>query len=97
LAFANSHDRSSANKGGIGGIRARTGIKAVQSLNNLTSITQNYATLGLGNPEEMTRVVSERTICYCSNFDLDAAEWFRLYQQLKDFIADLNNKLGKQN
>ena len=45
------------------------GIKGVQSLQNLTS----QAT------EEMTRVVSERTVCYCSNFDLDAAEWFRQY------------------
>jgi hypothetical protein len=41
------------------------------------------------------RVVSERTICYCSNFDLDAAEWFRHYSNIKNFSANLYNKLGK--
>ena len=66
--------------------RARGGgIKGVQSLHNLTSYAQ----------EEMTRVVSERTICYCSNFDLDAAEWFRQYQTLKRFADDLEERLGK--
>lgn len=61
------------------------GIKGVQSLHNLTSYAQ----------EEMTRVVSERTICYCSNFDLDAAEWFRQYETLKRFVNDLEERLGK--
>ena len=55
--------------------RPRSGIKGVQSLQNLTSYAQ----------EEMTRVVSERTVCYCSNFDLDAAEWVRQYHNLKHF------------
>ena len=45
--------------------------------------------------DEMTRVVSERTVCYCSNFDLEAGEWFRQYQLLKSFVANLEQKLGK--
>ena len=43
----------------------------------------------------MTRVVSERTVCYCSNFDLDAAEWFRQYHNLKHFSQNIHKKLGK--
>ena len=62
------------------------GIKGVQSLNNLTAYTQDI---------ETTRVVSERTVCYCSNFDLDAAEWFRQYSHIKTFSVSLHNKLGK--
>ena len=66
----------------------RGGLKGVQSLHNMTS----YA----AQPEEqMTRVVSERTVCYCSNFDLDAAEWFRSYHQLKMFGLNLHNRFGK--
>jgi hypothetical protein len=42
----------------------------------------------------MTRVVAERTVCYCSNFDLDAAEWFRTYSQIKNFAINLHKKLG---
>ena len=61
------------------------GIKGVQSLQNLTSYAK----------EEMTRVVSERTVCYCSNFDLDAAEWYRQYATLKNFPQILHKKLGK--
>jgi len=53
--------------------RFRGGIKQVQSLHNLTSYAH----------DEMTRVVSERTVCYCSNFDLDTKEWRDSYQQLK--------------
>lgn len=69
-----------------GGRKARAGgIKGVQSLQNLTS----YAN------EELTRVVSERTVCYCSNFDLDAAEWYSQYQLLKRFMEDLQGRLGK--
>ena len=65
--------------------RPRSGIKGVQSLQNLTSYSQ----------EEMTRVVSERTVCYCSNFDLDAAEWVRQYHNLKHFSQNIHKKLGK--
>ena len=65
--------------------RPRSGIKGVQSLQNLTSYAQ----------EEMTRVVSERTVCYCSNFDLDAAEWVRQYHNLKHFSQNIHKKLGK--
>ena len=43
----------------------------------------------------MTRVVSERTVCYCSNFDLDAAEWVRQYHNLKHFSQNIHKKLGK--
>ena len=43
----------------------------------------------------MTRVISERTVCYCSNFDLDAGEWFRLYINLRLFSRNLQQKLGK--
>ena len=68
--------------------RGSGGLKGVQSLHNMTS----YA----AQPEEqMTRVVSERTVCYCSNFDLDAAEWFRSYHQLKMFGLNLHNRFGK--
>ena len=94
-----------------------TGIKGVQSLQNLRSYAtvvdqqQNHhntitlprhhgggALKGAPLAEEQiaaTRVVSERTVCYCSNFDLDAAEWFRTYHQLKMFSMNLQNRFGK--
>ena len=64
---------------------ARGGIKGVQSLHNLTRYEE----------EEMTRVVSERTVFYCSNFDLDAADWSRQYHLMKTFAQNLRNKLGR--
>ena len=85
-----THQLSGGNNGNHNATTRRMGgIKGVQSFDNLTSC---YAKQ---RGEELTRVVSERTVCYCSNFDLDAAEWLRQYQQLKDFISDLNKKLGK--
>ena len=65
------------------------GVKGVKSLHCLTSAA---------NTESMDclqRVVSERTVCYCSDFDLNAAEWFAKYKLLKDFQAGLRSRLGK--
>ena len=69
--------------------RGSGGLKGVQSLHNMTS------QLAAQSEEHMTRIVSERTVCYCSNFDLDAAEWFRSYHQLKMFGLNLHNRFGK--
>ena len=69
--------------------RGSGGLKGVQSLHNMTS------QLAAQSEEHMTRIVSERTVCYCSNFDLDAAEWFRSYHQLKMFSLNLHNRFGK--
>ena len=41
------------------------------------------------------RVVSERTVCYCSNFDLEPTDWFRQYAAIKAFCAALKNKLDE--
>ena len=65
--------------------KLRCGIKGVQSQNNLISYER----------EDMLRIVSERTICYCSNFDLDASEWLRQYITIKVFGRNLHKKLGK--
>jgi hypothetical protein len=37
--------------------------------------------------------VNEKTICYCSSFDLNFEDWFASYQNLRTFIVNLQNNL----
>jgi len=39
--------------------------------------------------------LQERTIFYCSNFDLSAEDWISSYHSLQNFISDLKSNLGK--
>ena len=62
-------------------------FKTVQSHNNLGAYQQ----------VEVTRIVSERTVCYCSNFDLCEDEWFQDFKNIKIFSENLRKNLGKSN
>jgi len=33
--------------------------------------------------------LQERTICYCSNFDLNAGEWIQAYDNMQLFVINL--------
>jgi len=48
------------------------------------------------NPESIqSRVLAERTICYCSNFDLNFNEWLLAKENLATFSQTLLANLGK--
>jgi hypothetical protein len=39
--------------------------------------------------------LQEKTVCYCSSFDLDADDWMASYRNLRNFTIDLHSNLGK--
>jgi len=41
--------------------------------------------------------MKEQTVCYCSNFDLNAVDWMASYCNLKQFTDNLRDNLGKFN
>jgi hypothetical protein len=67
------------------------------SHNNLLDL-QAQAQLAQKNkhiPQLSQKVVAERTVCYCSNFDLSLSEWVQMSENLKDFAENLLQELGK--
>lgn len=41
------------------------------------------------------KVVESKTICYCSNFDLNVNEWFNEYENIEIFKLNLKRDLSK--
>lgn len=41
------------------------------------------------------KVIESKTICYCSNFDLNVNEWFNEYENLEIFKMNMKKNLGK--
>ena len=39
--------------------------------------------------------LQEKTICYCSSFDLSADDWLQSYRNLRTFTTELQSNLGK--
>ena len=73
------------------------GTQKSASHNNLVQLQANQS-LGLNNLNQLhQKVVAERTICYCSNFDLSLSEWVQMSENLKDFGENLLHELGKPN
>ncbi len=73
------------------------GAQKSSSHNNLVAL-QSSAALALPPalaPSLSKQVVAERTICYCSNFDLSLSEWVQMSSNLKDFRTNLLEQLGK--
>ena len=62
---------------------------------NKFKTVSSHQNLGAYQQVEVTRVVSERTVCYCSNFDLSSEEWFQIYKNIQAFSQSLRCKLGK--
>ena len=44
-------------------------------------------------PDE--KVIESKTICYCSNFDLNINEWFNEYENIEIFKLNMKKNLGK--
>ena len=41
------------------------------------------------------KVIESKTICYCSNFDLNVNEWFNEYENIEIFKLNMMKNLGK--
>lgn len=42
------------------------------------------------------KVIESKTICYCSNFDLNINEWFNEYENIEIFKINIKKNLGIQ-
>lgn len=40
------------------------------------------------------KVIESKTICYCSNFDLNINEWFNEYENIEIFKINMKKNLG---
>lgn len=41
-----------------------------------------------------TKVIDSKTVCYCSNFDLNINEWFNEYENIEIFKLNMKKNLG---
>lgn len=41
------------------------------------------------------KIIETKTICYCSNFDLNINEWFNEYENIEIFKLNMKKNLGK--
>ena len=41
------------------------------------------------------KVIESKTICYCSNFDLNINDWFNEYENIEIFKINMKKNLGK--
>jgi hypothetical protein len=41
------------------------------------------------------KVIESKTICYCSNFDLNVNEWFNEFENIEIFKLNMKKNLGK--
>lgn len=41
------------------------------------------------------KVIESKTVCYCSNFDLNINEWFNEYENIEIFKINMKKNLGK--
>jgi len=41
------------------------------------------------------KVIESKTVCYCSNFDLNVNEWFNEYENLEIFKMNMKRNLGR--
>lgn len=50
--------------------------------------------LGSGTTSDI-KVIESKTICYCSNFDLNINEWFNEFENIEIFKLNMKKNLGK--
>lgn len=53
------------------------------------------ATVTQVNEPAGVKLVESKTICYCSNFDLNVNEWFNEYENIEIFKINMKKNLGK--
>lgn len=46
------------------------------------------------SPTPTEKVIESKTICYCSNFDLNINEWFNEYENIEIFKLNMKKNLG---
>ncbi len=46
------------------------------------------------SPAPSEKVIESKTICYCSNFDLNINEWFNEYENIEIFKLNMKKNLG---
>ena len=64
-----------------------------------SEMTQEFADNVMSLPTEEgneLKVIESKTICYCSNFDLNINEWFNEYENLEIFKINMKKNLGKR-
>jgi hypothetical protein len=42
------------------------------------------------------KVIDSKTICYCSNFDININDWFNQYENIEIFKINIKKNLGKE-
>ena len=51
----------------------------------------------LGKPRVIEgELIEAKTICYCSNFDININEWFNEYENIEIFKLNMRKNLGKR-
>lgn len=43
------------------------------------------------------KVIESKTVCYCSNFDININDWFNEYENIEIFKINMKKNLGKFN
>jgi len=64
---------------------------------NNSEITQENADSVNSLPNEKDgdlKIIESKTICYCSNFDLNINEWFNEYENIEIFKINMKKNLG---
>ena len=41
------------------------------------------------------KIIESKTVCYCSNFDLNVNEWFNEFENIEIFKLNMKKNLGK--
>ena len=41
------------------------------------------------------KVIESKTICYCSNFDININQWFHEYENIEIFKINIKKNLGR--
>jgi hypothetical protein len=64
--------------------------------NQATSSARNISLLE-GIPPQFSKevIVESKTVCYCSNFELNINEWFNEYENIEIFKINMKKNLGR--
>ena len=46
------------------------------------------------SPAHAEKIIESKTICYCSNFDLNINEWFNEFENIEIFKLNMKKNLG---
>lgn len=72
-----------------------TGATMQGTTSSGTTTTTAGAPAGINQSQSDVKVIESKTICYCSNFDLNINEWFNEYENIEIFKINMKKNLGK--